>query len=290
VRPEPEALARAAREGAEFLLRHMARNGRYTYVYHAATGDQSPPRQYSMPRHAGTTYFLAQADRVLDMPEARKGALRALRFLARERLRTCGAPDRLCIDDGNEGDMGASALTAVAAAEVLRKGHDAGARRMLEGITRFIRSMQRPDGELMHVYDFRRDRPVDVQYMYYSGEAAYALLRAHEVLQDDENLKTAHKLMKHLTGAGWSFFGSRYFYGEEHWTCQAVAQAGLLCGAKAGDPGIDFCQRWLGFNRVLQYDAGHTPWPVSGAIGVGPLLVPRVTTVSSRTETGAMAC
>jgi hypothetical protein len=148
--------------------------------------------------------------------------------------------------------------------------------------------MQRPDGELMHVYDFRRDRPVDVQYMYYSGEAAYALLRAHEVLQDDENLKTAHKLMKHLTGAGWSFFGSRYFYGEEHWTCQAVAQAGLLFGAKAGDPGIDFCQRWLGFNRVLQYDAGHTPWPVSGAIGVGPLLVPRVTTVSSRTETGAM--
>jgi hypothetical protein len=80
----------------------MHPSGRYTYVYRGATGGQSPPRAYSMPRHAGTTYFLAQADRVLDMPEARKGALRALRFLARERLKRCGAPDRLCITDGDE--------------------------------------------------------------------------------------------------------------------------------------------------------------------------------------------
>jgi hypothetical protein len=39
---------------------------------------------------------------------------------------------------------------------------------------------------------------------------------------------------------------------------------------------------------VLQYGPGQTPWPVHGAIGVGPLLVPRLTTVASRTETGAM--
>jgi hypothetical protein len=184
--------------------------------------------------------------------------------------------------------MGASALTAVAAAELLRKGDDPAVRSMLEGLTNFIRSMQRPDGELMHVYDLRSDEPVDVQYMYYSGEAAYALLRAHEVLKSDANLATARKLMKHLTGAGWSFFGSRYFYGEEHWTCQAVAQAGMLFGAKPGEPGLEFCRRWLSFNRELQYGRGETPWAVAGAIGVGPLLVPRVTTVSSRTETGAM--
>ena len=39
---------------------------------------------------------------------------------------------------------------------------------------------------------------------------------------------------------------------------------------------------------MLQYGPGQTPWPVQGAIGVGPLLVPRLTTVASRTETGAM--
>jgi hypothetical protein len=148
--------------------------------------------------------------------------------------------------------------------------------------------MQRPDGELMHVYDFAENRPIDVQRMYYSGEAAYALLRSHEVLHDARNLESARRLMKHLTGAGWSFFGSRYFYGEEHWTCQAVAQAGRILGIEPDDPGLDFCMRWLAFQRVLQYGAGQTPWPVSGAIGVGPVILPRLTTVSSRTETAAM--
>jgi hypothetical protein len=288
VRPDVATLRRAAREGAEFLLRHMQPDGRYTYVYSGGTGERSPPHAYSMPRHAGTTYFLAQADRLLDMPAARLGALEALRYVARERLRRCGAPERLCIENGGRGDMGASALTAVAAAEVLRRGEDRVARRLLVGLTEFIRSMQRKDGELMHVYDLERDRPIDVQLMYYSGEAAYALLRSHAVLDDERNLAAAHRLMRHLTGAGWSFFGSRYFYGEEHWTCQAVSQAARLFDLPAHDPGVDFCRRWLAFQRVLQYGEGHTPWPVQGAIGVGPVLVPRVTTVSSRTETAAM--
>jgi hypothetical protein len=138
----------------------------------------------------------------------------------------------------------------------------------------------------MHVYDLVNDRPVDIQLMYYSGEAAYALLAAYRVFRDERDLIAAKRLMRHLTGAGWSFFGSRYFYGEEHWTCQAVSQAADFM--RDLDQGVDFCTRWLAFSRALQYGPGQTPWPVDGAIGVGPLLVPRLTTVASRTETGAM--
>jgi hypothetical protein len=287
--PTAAELERAARQGAEFLLRHMYEDGRYAYLYDGNTDERSDGGQYNLPRHAGTTYFLAQADRLLDMPEARRGALSALRWIMRERLTRCGGEERMCvIGRGGMADMGSAALTAIAVAEVLRRGEDPTMRKLLVGLLEFIRSMQRPDGELMHLYDLAADQPIDVQKMYYSGEAAYALLRSHEVLKDPRNLETARRLMKHLTGAGWSFFGSRYFYGEEHWTCQAVSQAGRLLDMKRDDPGLDFCLRWLAFQRALLYGRGQTPWPVSGAIGVGPVILPRVTTVSSRTETAAM--
>jgi hypothetical protein len=120
--------------------------------------------------------------------------------------------------------------------------------------------------------------------MYYSGEAAYALLKAHSVLRDDVDLDAARRLMGHLTGAGWNFFGSRYFYGEEHWTCQAVAEAADRMDVSAG---LDFCLRWLAYQGRLQYRAGDTPWESDGAYGVTPLLVPRVTVAASRGEAGA---
>jgi hypothetical protein len=136
----------------------------------------------------------------------------------------------------------------------------------------------------MHVYDRRADKPVDIQKMYYSGEAAVALLASHRVLGDERDLTTVRPLMKHITGAGWSFFGSRYFYGEEHWTCQAVAAAADRMDV--GDA-LDFCLRWLGYQRALMYQPGETPWPAHGAIGVGPVIVPRLTSVASRVEAGA---
>jgi hypothetical protein len=279
-----EHLRRAAREGAEFLLRHQRKDGRYTYLYDGGRGRRVRSRRYSMPRHAGTTYFLAQAARRLDMPEARRGALRALSWVRDEMTTTCGARDRQCVRKGNVADMGSAALTALAAAEVLAGQDDPQVRGQLKGLNSFIRSMQRPDGELMHIYDLRRDRPLDIQKMYFSGEAAYALLASHRVMPDPRDLQTARRLMGHLTGAAWSFFGSRYFYGEEHWTCQAAA---LAVEHMPVDDGLSFCLRWLDFQRQLQYQPGETPWPVHGAIGVGPVVVPRLTAVASRVEAGA---
>jgi len=284
VHPSAAALERAAREGALFLLRHQLPDGRYTYLYRGGTGESTAQDDYNLPRHAGTTYFLAQAARVLDMPEARQGALRALRWLRREALARCGSSDRLCIRRGRSADMGSSALASLAAAELLRGGEDPAVRNLLIGLNAFIRSMQRPDGELMHVYDLDAGKPIDVQRMYFSGEAADALLSSG----DARDAAAARGVMRHLTGAGWSFFGSRYFYGEEHWTCQAVARAAPGRGDEVSRAGMEFCRRWLGFQRALQYRPGQAPWPVEGAIGVGPLLVPRLTSTASRLEAAAM--
>ncbi|MET0389679.1 MAG: hypothetical protein ABW321_27145 [Polyangiales bacterium] len=134
---------------------------------------------------------------------------------------------------------------------------------------------------MMHDYSRAQNAPVDVQRMYYSGEAALALLTAYEQLKDPRDLRAAAGVMGHLTGAGWRFFGARYYYGEEHWTCQSVAKAAEHMPV---DAALDFCRRWGQWQEHLQYRAGVTPWDVDGAFGVGPVLLPRVTTAASRIE------
>ncbi|MBX3249496.1 MAG: hypothetical protein KF901_20130 [Myxococcales bacterium] len=272
------ALRRASVEGAAFLLRHQHRDGKWTYVYDAGAGVERH-EAYSLPRHAGTSYFVAQVDALHGMPEAREGALRSLRWLERNSMRRCG--EHRCVESHGRADVGSAALTIVAAAEVLAKAPDPLAQRLVEELTAFLRSLQRADGELMHEFDLERQEPVDVQHMYYSGEAAFALLRAHDVLGDERDLQAAQRLMAHLTGAGWDFLGSRYYYGEEHWTCIAAGEGRARVDA---EDAIDFCTRWLEFNDRLQFRAGETPWSSAGAFGVGPVLLPRLTPVGSRTE------
>jgi hypothetical protein len=276
-----EAALDAASQHAQFILRHQSPDGRYAYVYDAHHDRVRASAGYSLTRHSGTTFFLAQAARLLHMPEAREGALRALDFLQREALTSCGAPDRLCAIWGNEVELGASALAALASAELLRSGDEARVRELLRGLLGFLRAQQRADGELMHDYDRHTNKPIDVQHMYYSGEAALALWAGYEILGDPRDESAARRLMTHLTGAGWSFFGARYFYGEEHWTCQAVARAAPHMDVSNA---LEFCLRWGGFQRRLQYGPGQTPWPVTGALGVGPVLLPRVTLAASRVE------
>src|SRR5690606_3877541 len=193
-------------------IRHQHRDGRYTYNYDAATGRELPAR-YNLPRHSGTTYFLAQVDHLHGMPMARIAALRALGFLARYHLAECGGPERLCVrTHGDIADVGGAALTVVAATELLEKGPHPLAEKLVRGLTAFLRAQQRHDGELMHESDLARGEAVDVQHMYYSGEAAFALFSAYDVLGDPRDLEAARRLMAHLGGAGWDFLGSRYYY------------------------------------------------------------------------------
>src|SRR5262249_54813934 len=152
---------RAAVAGAEFLLRHQYPDGRFTYVYDGAR-NREEPEPYSLPRHAGTAYFLAQIARIEHWPRARDGALLALKWIEQNVLRRCGSQSLWCSEAWGVGEVGSSALAAIAAAELLKGADDPLARAMLIGIARFLRSVQRADGELMHEFDLAKQRPIDV--------------------------------------------------------------------------------------------------------------------------------
>jgi hypothetical protein len=145
-----------------------------------------------------------------------------------------------------------------------------------------IVSLQRDDGEFRH--EIHRDGSmIDVQLPYFSGEAALALVRAHALTGDARYLEAARKSVAWLTGPAWRFFGNRYYFAEEHWTCQAVGET--WPNAPNADA-LDFCLRWQAFNRSVQLHKEDCVLDCDGALGVGPLVTPRFTPVASRCEAG----
>jgi hypothetical protein len=279
----PDSLtADTARRGALAAARYLARNtdseGRFRYLVEAPTNRELPG--YDWPRHAGATYFLAEAAAVSGGdPDLAFAALRAAGYLRDHALVRCGPLP--CLGDRAMADVGSTALAVLAFVEIARTGLDPAYALIARDLAAFLRSQQRPDGELMHVYDRAAGHPVDVQFLYFSGEAALALSRAHALLGDPRDLEAASRAVNHLVRGAWSFFGSRYYWSEEHWTCEAADD---LWDRAPSREALDFCLGWAAFNRKLMYGAGDAPLDVDGAYGVGPAVTPRLTPAGSRSE------
>lgn len=285
-RVTPASLDRASvkarvRDAAIFLARGVDEQGRYRYLLDATTNRVVPG--YNWPRHAGTTFFLAQAAVLTEEPVVRYACLSAASRL-RSEMTSCGKSR--CIAEGGEASVGANALALIAFSEIVKGNLDPAYRLPAAELAAFLRSQQRPDGELMHFYDLRAKRPLDEQVMYFTGEASLALSRAHRITNDPEDLRAASRALAHLSSKGWTFFGSRYYFTEEHWTCQAMAD---LWDRARDEAALTFCLRWHEYQRALQKSEGETPFDADGSFGFGPLVTPRVTPASSRGEAAVAA-
>ena len=262
---------------ARFLARGQKKDGTFRYMVDAATNHTLPG--YDWPRHAGATYFLAQAAGVSGDPLLRAAALRAAGYMRDRAMLDCG--EHRCIADDQEANIGSSALGVIAFVEIVRTGLDLSYAAAIPQLTAFLRSQQRADGEFMHEYDRHGKRPIDIQRLYFTGEASLALARAYTVTHDRADLDAASRSLAYLVGPAWHFPGNRYYFGEEHWTCQAMAAT----WADAPDArALDFCERWQAYGRKMQFLRDETPFDAEGAYGVSPLVTPRFTPVGSRSE------
>ena len=269
----------ALHEAAIHLARDVdASTGRFRYMIDAPTNQTLPG--YNWPRHSGATFFLAQAAAITNDAYVRHMALRSAARLRDEMMRPCGK-ERCITEDQPMAEIGSSALALIAFTEIARTKADLSYTKEIAELASFLRSQQRPDGEFMHLYDRGQNHPVDVQYLYYSGEATLGLARAHAVLGNPADLEAAKRALSHISGSGWSFFGSRYYFSEEHWTCQAVSE---LWDRAPDRDALAFCSRWHEYQRRLQYGPDDSPFDADGAFGFGPLVSPRVTPASSRGE------
>lgn len=273
----PSLAKQTVHELASHLAHAVDSTGTYAYSVDAMTG--ATDGSYNWPRHSGATFFLAQAAGVTHDPIIAAAARRAAKRLRDELLVDCG--NERCIAPPDQwADLGSSALALLAFTEIDARGLDTSFRDAALALAKFIRSQQRTDGEFRHFYDRESRAPIDVQVLYYTGEATLALARTHAVMRDEASLEAARRSLAHL-GRSWKFFGSRYYYGEEHWTCQAAAE---MVGRTDDLSALSFCKQWHKYTRAIQYRPGETAFDAVGGFGVGPLVPPRVTAASSRSE------
>jgi hypothetical protein len=271
---------------AEYLAGGVDERGRFRYLVDAPSNRTLPG--YDWPRHAGATYFLAQVAGLSGDAGLSSAAVRAAALMRDHATLWCG--ELRCIGERDVVDVGSTALALLAFTEVARTKLDPSYAQLVPALAAFLRSQQRPDGELMHVYDRTARRPVDVQMLYYTGEAALALSHAHTLLGDPRDLDASMRALDHLVHHGWSFFGSRYYWGEEHWTCIAMGdlweRAREPAQRRTVRDALDFCLDWAAYGRQLMYGPGDTAFDADGAYGFGPVVTPRLTPAGSRSEAG----
>lgn len=288
------ALREAALRGGRYLVGHLAANGRYIYEHDLWTGTQSdatrPGGSYSMPRHAGTTYFLAELYRITREPWLREPIERAFVHLA-DLLARGGCAGTLpdgtafdCVLDRNEtvAQLGSTALAVVALAEYQRATGDARYLPLARKLAAFLLYMQRGDGSFRHLYDVKNHAPDDqAQLLYYSGEAALALARMHAITGEARYAAATERGLDWLV-AWYDFFMGGFFYGEEHWTCIA---AEAIWPAVKTERYVEFCHGYGAFLRAQQPEPGGGDQDdFAGSYNLTPFIAPYNTPAGSRTE------
>jgi hypothetical protein len=289
-----EALRTAALAGAHYLVAHLAPNGRYVYEHDLTTGVKSDPTRagaYSMPRHGGTTYFLAQVYRITRQEWLREPIERAFAHLV-GLMKDGGCATKLpdgtdvdcVIDKGeHEAQLGSTALVVVALAEYELATGDQRYRELSTKLSNWILFMQRPDGSFRHLYNpITRVADDKTQLLYYSGEAALALTRMYVVTKDPRYRQGAERALDWLVD-WYDFFMGGFIFGEEHWTCIA---AEAIYPAVQNPKYREFCDAYGAFLRQQQPERGEHPDEddLVGAYNVTPFVPPYNTPAGSRTE------
>jgi hypothetical protein len=120
------------------------------------------------------------------------------------------------------------------------------------------------------------------QVLYYSGEAALALAKLHQILPDEALTAAAERALDYLTGANYDYFLGQFFIGEDHWTCIAAEAAFSFVNK---DAYAHFCYAFARMSRRVQVEPDGGPLAdLAGAFGVTPFFLPHNTPAGSRTE------
>ncbi len=244
-----------------------------------------------MPRHAGTTYFLAELYRITKEAWLKEPIERAFKHLA-DLLAQGGCATTLadgtaidCVLDKTEkvAQLGSTALAVVALVEYQRATGDTRYLPLATKFTAFLLYMQRADGSFRHLYDpAKKERDEKSELLYYSGESALALARMHAITGDPRYAKATEKALDWLVD-WYDFFMGGFFYGEEHWTCIAAEAA---WPAVKNPKYVDFCHGYGAFLRGQQPQSGEYPDQEDfvGAYNFTSFVPPYNTPAGSRTE------
>jgi len=275
---------RAVERAADYVLRQIQPDGRFHYIYYPLENRPSPPGDYSLPRHAGTTWFLSLAYRVLGAQRFKQGAQRAIDYLGAHAVPVdCQQTPYACVGSSFDADLGSAALTVVAISEYQQATGDRRFETLARRLGKFILWMQKDSGDFCHQYNpGTKEKNCKDILLYYSGEASLALAKLYQITKDPAYVGPLERALDFLVGEKYDFFLGQFFISEDHWTCIA---------AEAVPPSLRkeryarFCYAFAGLNRRAQVPQGDGPMEdLWGAFALTALFMPHNTPAGSRTE------
>ena len=274
----------AVTRAANYVVRQMRDDGKFEYIYYPLEDRHSPPGEYSLPRHAGTTWFLALALKTTGDKRVGAAADRAITYLAANAVPdACRETPYACVGNDKHADLGSAALAAVAISEYQQATGNKSYARLAHRLGSFILHMQKPNGDFCHQYaPDRKERDCKEILLYYSGEATLALAKLYKATGDKRYLPALERAMDFLVGGKYDFFLGQFFISEDHWTCIA---ADVMPETLNKESYARFCYAFSALNRRAQVLPGEgIMGDLSGAFSITPFFMPHNTPVGSRTE------
>ena len=281
----PKAWKDAAISAGDFVLRQIRKDGRFHYQYFPIKDRHTKSGEYSMPRHAGTVYALAELYSRTKEARYKKGVERAADWLVKNLPGRCGDLDATCVykSKATVANLGSSALTMVGMLFYQRATGDDRYAGAVRRIGDFVLAMQRESGDFDHFYDLKKKVRHPRRSMFYSEEAAFALVMAAKVLGDPKYKDAAERALDFLTGPKYSgYMVAHFIYGADHWTCIATEEAWPLLKKPEY---LDFCRGYAAFIRRIQYQPGeYAAADFLGHYGFGGFMVPQAPAAAGFSE------
>ncbi|MBT9554245.1 MAG: Mur ligase [Hydrogenophaga sp.] len=218
--PDAAMVAEAVQHSADFLARQVTPSGRWVYGWYPCF--DRPVPSYNALRHASAAYSLLEAWDLTRQPAHLEAATRAIDHLCRELVHPVAvpageAPVAYLVDEEAEIKLGGNGVAILAIAKRIgltgEPRHLDLIRPLAEGL---LRMQDATTGAFVHVLTFPSLALKEAhRTVYYDGEAAFGLLKAHELTGDHRYLAAVGRAAEH-------FIQAQHWRSHDHWLAYAL--------------------------------------------------------------------
>ncbi|HEX4880277.1 MAG TPA: Mur ligase [Limnobacter sp.] len=214
-----EACMPLIHSASEYLARQVKDDGTFVYGQFPCFGQ--PVAGYNTLRHASSLYAMLEALEVTHSKALDEAILRALRLMVSKfiKVHRIGSNNRLAflVDVGDEVKLGGNAVALLALCKYTQLKQDLTYMPLMKDLANGIAAMQNQStGQFVHVLNYP-STTVKEQFriIYYDGEAAFAMMRMHELMPKLGCIRVVEKAFEY-------FLKANHAKAHDHWLSYCV--------------------------------------------------------------------
>jgi hypothetical protein len=290
----PATLGKATANAEAYIHSAIGRDGRFEYKLDPFSGLVSY-RGFALARQAGTTLVVCELSEhdararavarkalaMMQSTERRKGDISMLKYPKAKPAKRVPL-----------GDTALASIAFLSCRDRVGKRFD----KTIDRLTKFLLSMQRPNGSFHPRYDFEKGEPIPgPDPLYAVGQAIFALVLLEDAsaknpglfTDADEVHEAVERAMDYIANDYWSGFERNFFFMEENWNCLA-ARAAL--GHHRHQGYEQFCLDYVRYKtRLILSEEDEVAPDLVGGYGFGNVLLPHNTGSAGFGEAGSAA-